>query len=838
MRRLNFIDDLSRDLRYAARSLRRTPLATTVAVFSLALGIGANTAIFTVLDALLLRTLPVKNARQVVVVSWAAPKNVSMRLMRNIAVFRSNDPGTDSSPSFSFPVFEQFRQHASSFSDLFAFADLQNTSVAADGRAEIARGQVASGNYYTTLGISAAIGRTFAAEDDKESASPACVISYRYWQNRFGLDPNIVGKRISINNVPFTVVGVEPDGFLGMATGEAPDVTVPIHHIQKFNPGTSAEDDSRFVDEGNWWVAIAARLKPAVQSERARAELDLLFRQSLGPSVLSKVEKPPVITLSRGGEGLNLARDQYRNPLLVLMTAVAVVLMIACANVANLLLVRAKAREKETAMRLALGAGRARIVRQLLTESILLSFVSASLGVGLAYWASGLLARFNGLVIDVRPDARVLAFTAAITFATGVLFGLVPALRAAKTDVQADLQRRERITRWNITRLLVVGQIGLSLLVLVGAGLYIRTLRNLRNVDLGMNPQNLLVFRLMPILAGYTNERATELNQRVLSSLERVHGVECAAISRHIPLSGSSRSTRVTNPDGTIQATVFVNVTSSHFLETMKIPLLLGRSIEDRDGAGAPLVALVNETFARAFSQSDSPVGKHFRSNTMTSGMAVRDYEIVGVVRDAKYNSIRRAAPPTIFLSYLQSPNDGGTMAFELRTTGDPRAIAADVRRAITQLDPNVPVFELSTEEETIDRLIRQDRLFAGLSTAFGMLALTLAAIGLYGVRAYSVAQRIPEIGIRMALGADRREITRMILRETGWLTFAGIAIGLGAACGLTRYIEAMLYGIAARDASTFAFATLALIIVALLASYFPARRASRVEPLVALRHE
>jgi predicted permease len=552
----------------------------------------------------------------------------------------------------------------------------------------------------------------------------------------------------------------------------------------------------------------------------------------------SKVEKPPVIILSRGGEGLNLARDQYRNPLLILMIVVAVVLIIACANVANLLLVRAEARERETAMRLALGAGRARIVRQLLTESVLLSFVSASFGIGLAYWASSLLARSMDLVIDVRPDARVLAFTAAITFATGVLFGLTPAFRAAKTDLQADLQRHERTTRWNMTRLLVVGQLALSLLVLVGTGLFVRTLHNLRNVDLGLNPRELLVFRLMPILAGYTSARATGLNQRVLSTLERIHGVECAAISRHIPLSGSSRSTRVTNPDGTIQATVFVNVTSSHFLETMRIPLLLGRSIEDRDSAGAPLVALVNETFVRAFSPNESPIGKHFRSNTMTSGMSVRDYEVVGVVRDAKYNSIRRAAPPTVFLSYLQSPNDGGAMAFELRTTGDPRAIAADVRLAIAQLDPNVPIFELSTEEETIDRLIRQDRLLAGLSTAFGALALVLAAIGLNGVRAYSVARRIPEIGIRMALGADRREITRMILRETGWLTFAGIAIGLGAAYGLTRYIEAMLYGISSRDVSTFAAATLALIIVAMLASYLPARRASRVEPLVALRHE
>jgi predicted permease len=832
-----WLESIFNDLRYALRMMRRTPLVTAVAVLSLALGIGANTAIFTVLDAILLRSLPVKDARQVVVLSWVAPKSVSMKLMRNLAMSNSLDARTDSSPAFSFPVYEQIRQGASSLSDAFAFVDLQNTSVTADSHAEIAQGQVVSGNYYSTLGVAPVIGRAFTDDDDRESAAPVCVISYRYWQNRFALDQSVVGKHVAINNIPFTVIGVEPEGFLGLATGQAPDVTIPIRHLPKFSPGRPADSLSVFLDRQNWWVQIGARLKPGVKRDAATAELSVLFQQGL-----IQTTQPPVIALSRGGDGLNFARDQYRNPLLVLMTVVGVVLLIACANVANLLLARAKTREKETAMRLALGAARGRIARQLLTESVLLAALGAALGIVLAYWASGVLARFNGLVIDVHPDARILGFTAAVTLLTGILFGLAPAIRSAKVDLQPSLQRFDTASRFNLARLLVIGQLALSLVVLVGAGLYLRTLQNLRSVDLGLNPRQLLVFRLMPTLAGYTNARATEFNQRVLASLERINGVQSAAISRHIPLSGSSRTTRVSLPGSTVAPErlrqVFVNLASPHFLETMGISLIAGRSVSDSDREGGPLVALVNETFAKICCPNQSPLGQHFQSNTMTDGTRVRDYEIVGVVRDSKYNAIRRAAPPTVFLSYLQSSNDGGTMAFEIRTMGNPTAIAGAVRRAISDIDPNVPVFELSTEEEKIDGLIRQDRLFAGLSGIFGVLALLLAAIGLYGVRAYAIARRTPEIGIRMALGANRGTITQMVLRETGWLALFGVGIGLTVAYGVTRYVESMLFGIAPRDLSTFALATLILTVVAGLAGYIPARRASKVDPMIALRHE
>jgi predicted permease len=815
-----WLESIFQDLRYALRMMRKTTLVTGVAVLSLALGIGANTAIFTVLDAILLRSLPVKDPDQVVVLSWADPKS-SSQLHPSLRA------------SFSFPAFEEFRRRASTLSDVFALVDLENVSVAAEGRAEIANGQLVSGNYYSALGISPVIGRPITIDDDRESAQPVCTISYRYWRSRFALDPAVLGRKLTINSVPFTLIGVEPDGFLGMTVGIAPDVTIPIRHLPKLETNWGTKGISLFLDEDFWAVQLAGRLKPAVTRASAQAELTALFQRHPPPLPLNA---SPVVTLGPPGDGLRFTRDRFRNPLLVLASVVALVLLIACANVANLLLARAKAREKETAMRLALGAARGRIARQLLTESILLASFGAALGIGLAYWSSSVLAAFNDLVIDIRPDLRVLGFTAAITLLTGILFGLAPALRTARVDLQPSLQRDERSSRLGLTRLLVIGQLALSLVVLVGAGLYLRTLHNLRAVDLGMNPRNLLVFRLLPALAGYSGERAVDFDHRVVAALEHLPGVQSAASSRHIPLSGSRRTTVVSVPglappsDPRLR-TVFENPASAHFLETMGIPLLLGRGIQAQDRSGSPLSAVINETLARVYFPNESPIGRHFKSGT-------RDFEVVGVARDSKYNEIRGSAPPTFFSSDLQSPTDGGNMAFELRTIGGAAAMAGAVRRAVAEIDSNVPVFELSTEEEEIDGLISQDRLFAGLSATFGVLALLLSAIGLYGVGAYAVARRTPEIGIRMALGADRGTITQMILRETGWLALVGVAIGLGVAYAVTRYIQSMLYGLAPHDLTTFAGATLVLVVVAALAGYLPARRASKVDPMVALWHE
>jgi predicted permease len=837
---MNLVESLAQDLRYALRMMRRTPVVTMAAVLSLALGIGANTAIFTVLNSVMLQSLPVKDPSRIVIPSWRA--NGIASFLKNMEGYSTTDAsGNQISPSFSFPVFEQFRR-ASSVANAVAFAALQNVAFTADGHAEIAQGQAVSGDYYSALGLTPAIGRALTDEDDQAGAVPVCLISYRYWQSRFALDPSVIGKRVALNNSPFTVAGVEPPGFVGLFSDSEPEVTVPIHHIEKVFPRWGEDGRSPFLDSTYWWVQTAVRLKPGVAPERARAELTVLVEQSVAAD-LEPGAAPPAVILGAPGEGLNAARarERFRDPFAVLSAMVGVVLLIACANVTNLLLARAKSREKETALRLALGAGRGRLTRQLLTESVLLASIGAAFGLILAYWASGVLAAFNNLVIDPRPDGHVLIFTATVSLAAGILFGLAPALRAARGDVQPSIQRHAQPSGFGLARVLVIAQLALSLVVLVGAGLYLRTLHNLRSVNLGMDPRRLLVFRLLPGLAGYSDPRARDFDSRVLAALERVPGVQSAAISRHIPLSGSARTVYINVPGVESPAdprlrNVFVNLANPRFLETMGIPVILGRGIEDRDRAGAPLVAVINETLARTYFPNQSPIGRHFFSNhTQTKA---GDYEIVGVVRDSRYNAIRRAPPPTFFMSYLQSDTDGGTMAFEVRTLGDPLTIAQSVRRAIAQIDANVPVFEMSTEEEKIDSMIRQDRLFAGLSMAFGVLALLLAGIGLYGVRAYAVVRRTAEIGIRMALGAGRADIARMILSETGWLTLASAAIGLGAAYALTRYIQAMLFGVAPNDFRTFAAATLILIAIAALAGYLPARRAAKVDPMVALRHD
>jgi predicted permease len=485
-------------------------------------------------------------------------------------------------------------------------------------------------------------------------------------------------------------------------------------------------------------------------------------------------------------------------------------------------------------MRLALGAGTGRLVRQFLTESLLLSAMGGTLGILLAYRAGEVLARrFEYLTLNVGPDLRVLAFTAGITILTGILFGLAPAIRAARGDVQPGLLRDSRSSRLGFAQILVVTQLALSLVAVVGAGLYLRTLHNLRAIDLGMNVHNLTVFRLIPAAAGYTSEQDAAFARRVLARLESTPDVESAALSRMLPFTGSGGNSRIEVPGVAASAAapkVAAEVVTTRFFETMGMPLLLGRGIPERDGAATPRVAVINETLARAYFPKESPVGRHFR-------MGKEDFEIVGVVRDSKINGIRESTPPAVFISY-ESPFDFIKFAVEVRSVGNPGAGAGAIRRAVSDVDANVPIFEMKTEEQAVDDFLSTDRVFAGLSAILGAVALLLAAIGLYGVRAYAVARRTAEIGIRMALGADGGRIAGMILQETGWLALFGVVAGLAAAYAVTRYVQAMLYGIAPRDFATFAAAAAILIAVAALAGYLPARRAARVDPMVALRHE
>ncbi len=755
-----WLESVLDDLRYALRMMRRAPLVTAVAVLSLGLGIGANTAIFSVLDALLLKLLPVKDPRQIMMLSWLEKKTDRTR----------------PDDSFSAPMFERFRQHPPELSKVIGFSEIDGFSLRAGGHAEIARGEVVSGNYYTVLGVTPWIGRALTDDDDNEFAAPVCLISYRHWASRFGSDPSIVGQSIVIGNVPFTLVGIEPKGFFGLIPGYEPAFRIPIHLLSQIT--SNRLNKFILLDPNSDWVRIAARIPSAMETQ-ANAEINVVFRQSLLPN-----QQERVVLIGPGGEGLNfLIRDGFRttfgpNGRCRLSS------LIACANVANLLLARAHSREKETSTRLALGAGGARLVRQFLTESLLLAALGGTLGILLAYRGEDLLARsFEHLTLDAGPDMRVLAFTVGITLLTGILFGLAPAIRAARVDVQPGLQRDSRMSRSWFSHILVIAQLALSLIAVVGAGLYIRTLHNLRSIDLGINAHNLTVFRLAPSASGYTSEQDAQYAQRALARLESMPEVESAALSGALPMQGWG-SVEIDAPGVASPADrpVSVGVVTARYFEAMGIPLLLGRGIEERDRAGAPTVAVINETLARTRFPSESPVGKHFH-------VGAQDFEIVGVVRDSKWTGIRQATPPAFFVSYSQSQSNYRVFAVEVRTVGSPAAADGAIRRAVAEVDPNVPIFEMKTEEQAVNELLNQNRLFAGLAAIFGMLALLLAAIGLYGVRAYAVARRTSEIGIRMALGADGRTITQMILSETAWLALFGVIAGIGLAYAVTRYV-------------------------------------------------
>ena len=804
-----FLESVLQDVRFSFRAMRRTPLATSVAVLSLALGIGANVAIFTVFDALLLKDLPVRDPRQIMILSWSAEQSSN----------RAED-----TESFSFPMFEEFRRHSSA--RVIGFTGMiDGLRAIARGHADFTRGQAVSGNYYVVLGVVPVMGRLLAEGDDREDASPVCVLGYRFWQSRFGGDRAILGQEITLGDTPVTVVGVEPKEFAGTTPGNAQDFRIPIRLLTQVEPVWAKS--GIFLDPNNRWLTIAARV-PAEAQARVSGEINALFRRSLPPPD----QQHRKVILTPFGRGYDFIRARFRDPLLVLMAAVGLVLLIACANVANLLLVRAKTRERETAVRLALGAGRRRLARQLLTESLALAVMGAGLGIGLAYWASGVLTSFNGLAIDVRPEARVLVFTIAITSLTGIMFGLAPAIQAMRASLQPGLQRGGLSSRSGLASLLIVAQLSLSLVTVVGAGLYLRTLHNLRVTNFGIDVHKLTMFRLYPRSSGYnTTERAAEFAQRVLDQLEKTHAWKSVALSRFVPLQSGWGATTIDMPDAANPADpglrkVSMNQVTARFFVTLGIPVLLGRGLDEQDDSRGVSVAVVNQTFACTFLPDRSPIGRHFREKN-------QDYEIVGVVQDSR--DLRDAPRPTFFVKY---PTNLAIQGFAVEVRTDRNAVSRDVRSAMAKIDPNVPLRDLATAEETIDFMTRQERLLAVLSSVFGGLALLLAAVGLYGVRAYAVARRIPEIGIRVALGADRSMITKMILRETGWLTFFGVSIGLATAYSVTRYVQSMLYGVAAQDLTTFAGAAVVMIIVVAAAGYLPARRAARIDPLVALRHD
>jgi predicted permease len=847
---------------------------TAVALLSLALGIGANTALFSIVDAMLLKMLPVKEPERLVLFKFMAPQDFSVGSY-NGSGHKDEATGLQVKTSFPYQAYQRMREQPGPLSDLFAFGSM-NFNISADGQADFAVGQAVSGNYYTALGVQPATGRLLTDEDDKANATPVAVLSHRYWQKRFNGDPGIAGKQINLNNVAFTVVGVSAKGFDGTAgVGSTQDVTIPI----AIEPQLYADKQRSYLNgPGVWWLRLMGRMKPGVTPEQVQSQLENAFLQSViehraarqaaakasGGNAIGDLDPKqyPKLYADPGGQGELYRRTWYAPSLYLLLGVVGLVLLIACANVANLLLSRAAARQKEIGLRLALGASRSRLMRQLLTESVLLAFLGGLLGILFAVWIKdGLIgvSLWGGrsmASLEPRLDWRVLGFTFALSLLTGVVFGLAPAWRTTRVDLTPSLKESGRASsaahRSLLGRGLVVVQVALSLILLVGAGLFVRTLLNLQRVDTGFNTKNLLLFDIQPGLTGYKDERLVQLYPRISERLETIPGVQAVTFSRMALISGSIHSSSIylrealnatPNAEGSIPESgeAYRHVVRENFLEAIGIPLLAGRTLSPQDNSNSPKVAVVNQTFANKFFPNQSAIGQRFTYNPKKPD----EIEIVGVCRDAKYSSLRDAVPPTMYSSFRQERTGALSSAtFEVRTAGDPSATVASVRDAVREIDSNLPVLNVKTQIEQADETLRMERLFAKLLTLFALLAQQLAAIGLFGVLAYTVSQRTHEIGIRMALGANRGNVLKMIVWQGMVLAVIGVVLGLVGAYVLTKYLESwvglskMLFEVKVSDPLTYGAIAVLLTVVALIACYIPARRATKVDPLVALRYE
>ena len=831
-RGLPMLETFLQDLRFGLRMLRKNPGFSLIAALSLALGIGANTAIFSLLDALLLKPLPIKQPEQLVIVATESSSQSGLGV-----------------PSFSYPFFRELRDKNAVFSGMFAH-DVAPMSMSGGGQTERVLGELVSGNFFSVLGVSARLGRVFSEADDQApGAHPVAVISYNFWQRRFGADPQIVGQMISLNGYPFTVVGVAAQGFHGVEVGVAPDVRIPILMDGQVRPSPGPPIFER---RGTTWLRVMARLKPDISVAQAQAATDTVFQIFRAPDISkikgdspdARIWKSIRIQLNSAKTGASSLSRQFAQPLIVLMCLVGVVLLIACLNVANLLLARATLRQKEIAVRLALGAGRLRLARQLLTEGFLLSALGGALGLIFARWGTAMLLGFlpQGripTVLEIKPDLRMLSFTLGVTLLTGLLFSLAPALQATRPNLIPALKHETVVVggarRWELRRLLVILQVALSLVLLIGAGLFARSLRNLRAVDDGYNADQIITLALDPAQSGYKLEQLRSFYSQLSEGVATLPGVKTTAYTRNLPMSGNYSRFGIEvegyQPRPGEEMAVLLNQVGPQFFATFGTPLLRGREFNAQDTPESPKVVIVNDCLARYFFGAENPLGRRITLENY------KDLEIVGVVADAKYRNLKEAAPQTAYIPFSQySALIQRTLC--VRAAGNASALVAAIRGEVRSLDPNLPVFNVKTFAEQINESVSRERLVALLSSFLGLFALLLAALGLYGVMAYAVACRTREIGIRMALGARAGNALWLVLRETLLLALIGIALGLPAALISTRLTKELLFGLSPNDPLTIALATLVMIAIAALAGYLPARRAAQVDPLISLRHE
>ncbi len=832
------------DIRFAARLLRHSPVFSWTAVLSLAIGIGANTAIFSVADALMLKKLPVRNPEQLRVVTWSSSPEADMP-------FHSYDgechqgKGDRNCGSFSYPAFRTIAS-LPQFSNVIGFSNLDLT-VTAQGTTEMAFGHLVSGDYFTSLGVKPLLGRIILGDDDKAIRPLVGAISYGYWTRRFGQDPAIVGRKILVNNRPLEIAGVIPRDFLGLYPGNGADVYVPMGKSEAIGAKSYLLDRPDY-----WWVRIFARLKPAVADAEARAAIDAAFQHQVQSYSGKNVAKISRIEIEPGARGLSLLRDEIALQIYVLAAAVALVLLIACANLANLLLARGSARRREIAVRLSVGAGRMRLLRQLLTEGVLLSLTGGVLGIALASPLMQLLLSMNRehpLLINAALDTRAVSFALCVSVLTGLSFSAIPALRATRLDLSPALKDGALAgsgtsPRLRLGRLLVAGQVALSLLLLIVAGLFVRTLVSLHAVNLGFNTENLLTFRTDPSLNGMQEQALAKLYSDLRESIEQIPGVHSVALSRHGLIEGSESSDDVRIAGAPLKQSyqndhVFLHFCSSSLLSTLQIPVLRGRDLLPSDAGNAQRVAIVNRVFARKYFPDGRAIGKEFYlGDTPKQQAESPPVQIVGVSEDAHYTDVRSDPPPTAYLPYLQYVRSLGQMTFFIRTALPPLSLAGQVRKAVARVDKSVPVGNLHTERQQVEMSLGSERMFAGLVSWLGLVAALLAAVGLYGVVNYAVARRTAEIGIRLALGADQRQVLWLVMRESMWLVAAGLIIGIPAALALTSLLGTMLYKTRPADALTYTAAGLLMFAISAVAAFIPARRASKIPPVTALKYE
>jgi predicted permease len=841
--RFTLVENAWQDLRYALRQFRAAPVFAIAVVLTLALGIGANVAIFGAVNGLLIRTLPAVADPGSLVRLRSTGQNQMATGMSEYGYSR-NVGGREVRATFSYPTYLALQQASRATSDLFAGAPLGTLTLASENIVDVADTFASTGNFYPGLGIQAVLGRSLNAADDKPGAQPAAMISYSYWRARFGGRPDVVGKGIRLNDVPLTIVGLLPADFVGVqrSTGEAPDVSVPLSLVGLLFPERAAA----LREPTYWWLQILGRLHPGATAAQVSGNLAGVFQASaragFGSYLAGLPEKDrslarnrdrkavPDLLVDSASRGVYDAQADVIGTVTMIGAAVGLILLLVCANVANLLLSRAAARQRELAVRRSLGAPRSRLVRQLLTESLVLSLAGGLAGVVLAWCGRPLLP---GAVGDAFTfDWRLWAFAFVVATLTGLAFGVVPALRGSDAaGRQAGAGRRIVPSRSRLGRSLVVVQVAVSLVLLIGAGLFVQTVRNLTAVDPGFDPSSILLFRVTPTPAAYARTALPGLYDRIADRIAALPGVRSVGFSQNTLLSGFQSMTTVFSA-GERHGSVYRLVVSPTFFDTLGIPLLTGRMLSARDDGAAPKVALINRAAARAFFQTDSPLGRRF-------GYSLEDdaaSEIVGVVGDVKYSDLRADAPPTIYLPQAQNPQP--RINFEVRTAGAPASVIAEVREVLRNIDPNLPMTSVTTQTDAIGGGIASERALASTYSFFGVLATFVAAVGLFGLVSYGIAQRTNEIGVRMALGARSGRVLRLVMGESMGMVVLGIAIGLVAAVAAGGLIAAQLYGVAPLDVTTTVGATLLLLAISSVAAYFPARQAARVDPSCALRSE